>query len=120
MDHPVVPPGVAGGQRQRLLYLAVCDPDLPVTGVTVRMGAFVKYLSRFYEITLVHMAGSGHGVDPELEARFRDRETQGAVAHRVRVPFSQPGIFCLAPPCTELPINFCTRAGLTICWRIMG
>src|ERR1043166_2117807 len=37
--------------RKKLLYLAVCDPDLEVTGATVRMGAFVKHLGRFYDVT---------------------------------------------------------------------
>src|ERR1051326_1788290 len=83
--------------QQKLLYLAVCDPDLEVTGATVRMGAFVKHLGRFYDVTLVHMAGSGYRVDPEVEERFRDRTNRLGVSHRVRVRFSQPGYFLFSP-----------------------
>jgi hypothetical protein len=83
--------------KKKLLYLAVCDPDLPVTGVTVRMGAFVKYLAKYYDITLVHMAGGGHAVDPGIEARYRDRDNALGVTHRVRVPFSQGGYFLFSP-----------------------
>lgn len=79
--------------KKKLLYLAVCDPDLPVTGATVRMGAFVKYLAQYYDIALVHMAGSGHAVDPEIEARYQDRDNQLGVTHRIRVPFSPMGYF---------------------------
>lgn len=83
--------------RKKLLYLAVCDPDLPVTGVTVRMGVFVKYLAKYYDITLVHMAGGGHSVDPEIEDRYCDRDNALGVTHRVRVPFSQGGYFLFSP-----------------------
>jgi polysaccharide biosynthesis protein PslH len=83
--------------RKKLLYLAVCDPDLPVTGVTLRMGFFVRYLSRFYDITLVHMAGGGHAVASEVEERFRDRHNHLGVSQRIRVPFSQPGYFFFSP-----------------------
>ena len=83
--------------RKKLLYLAVCDPDLEVTGATVRMGAFVKHLGRFYDVTLVNMAGSGYRVDPEVEERFRDRTNRLGVSHRVRVRFSQPGYFLFSP-----------------------
>ena len=87
----------AAGPRKKLLYLAVCDPDLEVTGATVRMGAFVRHLGRFYDVTLVHMAGSGYRVDPEVEERFRDRTNRLGVIRRVRVRFSQPGYFLFSP-----------------------
>jgi hypothetical protein len=83
--------------QKKLLYLTVCDPDLSVTGATVRMGFFVKYLSRFYDVTLVNMAGSGHAVDPDIEATCRDHYNRLRVAHRIRVPFSQPGYFLFSP-----------------------
>ena len=87
----------APGPRKKLLYLAVCDPDLEVTGATVRMGAFVKHLGRFYDVTLVHMAGSGYRVDAGVEERFRDRTNRLGVVQRVRVRFSQPGYFLFSP-----------------------
>ena len=83
--------------KKKLLYLAVCDPDLQVTGATVRMGAFVSHLCRYYDVTLVNMAGSGHRVDPEIEQRFRDRDNRLGVTRRVRIKFSQPGYFLLSP-----------------------
>src|SRR5438046_8164574 len=79
--------------KKKLLYLAVCDPDLPVTGATVRMGAFVKHLGRYYDVCLVNMAGSGHRVDPQIEERFRDRENRLGVTGRIRVGFSRAGYF---------------------------
>jgi hypothetical protein len=82
--------------RKKLLYLAVCDPDLPVTGVTLRMGYFVKHLAHFYDITLVHMEGGGHAVAPEVADRFRNYH-QLDVCQRIRVPFSQPGYFLFSP-----------------------
>ena len=85
------------GLKKRLLYLAVCDPDLQVTGATVRMGAFVTHLRRFYDVTLVHMGGSGHRVEADIEERFRDRDNRLGVAQRVRVEFSRMGYFLLSP-----------------------
>jgi glycosyltransferase involved in cell wall biosynthesis len=87
----------AARQKKKLLYLAVCDPDLEVTGVTVRMGAFVRHLGRFYDVTLVNMAGSGHRVDPAIEERFRDRDNRLGVTRRVRVDFSKSGYFLFSP-----------------------
>lgn len=84
-------------QRKKLLYLAMCDPDLPVNGVTVRMGAFVKYLGRYYDITLVNMEGAGHHVDPAIQARYEKQCHSSGLVHRVSVPFSQPGYFLFSP-----------------------
>jgi glycosyltransferase involved in cell wall biosynthesis len=83
--------------KKKLLYLSVCDPDLQVTGATVRMGAFVRHLGQFYDVTLVNMAGSGYRVASEIEERFHDRENRLGVAQRVRVAFSQPGYFLFSP-----------------------
>ena len=84
-------------ERKKLLYLAMCDPDLPVNGVTVRMGAFVKYLGRYYDITLVNMEGAGHDVDPAIQANYAKQCHGSGVVHRVTVPFSQPGYFLFSP-----------------------
>src|SRR5438093_12707908 len=86
-----------GRPKKKMLYLAVCDPDLEVTGATVRMGAFVKHLAGFYDVSLVHMTGSGYRVDPEVESRFRDHDNRLGVALRARVEFSQPGYFLFSP-----------------------
>lgn len=75
--------------KKKILYLALCDPDLSVTGVTVRMGAFVRHLSEHYDITLVNMTGSGHKAKPLPGPTSIDK----AVTHRVQVPFSQAGYF---------------------------
>jgi Glycosyl transferases group 1/Glycosyltransferase Family 4 len=83
--------------KKRLLYLAVCDPDLEVTGATVRMGAFVKHLGEYYDVALVNMAGSGHRVEREIEERFRDRDNRLGVTRRMRIEFSKPGYFLLSP-----------------------
>jgi len=85
------------GPKKTLLYLAVCDPDLEVTGATVRMGAFVSHLARYYDVTLVNMAGSGHRVAPAIEERYRDRDNRLGVMWRVRVDFSPAGYFLLSP-----------------------
>jgi len=63
----------------------------------VRMGAFVKHLAAYYEVTLISMAGSGHHVDPLVAERFRDRDNRLGVTERVRIPFSQPGYFLFSP-----------------------
>ncbi len=83
--------------KKKMLYLTVCDPDLEVTGATVRIGAFVKYLARYYDISLIHMTGSGHDVDPEIESRFADRGNRLGVTRRHRVAFSRPGYFLFSP-----------------------
>lgn len=85
------------GRKKKLLYLAVCDPDLEVTGATVRMGAFVRYLGRYYDVTLVNMAGSGHRVAPAIEERCRDRDNRLGVSRRVRIDFSRGGYFLWSP-----------------------
>lgn len=83
--------------KKKLLYLALCDPDLEVTGATVRMGAFVRHLARYYDVTLVNMAGSGHRVEAAIEERSRDRDNRLGVSGRVRVEFSRAGYFLLSP-----------------------
>jgi polysaccharide biosynthesis protein PslH len=83
--------------KKKLLYVAVCDPDLQVTGATVRMGAFVKHLGEFYDVTLVNMNGSGYRVAPEIEERCHDRENRLGVTQRVRVEFSPSGYFLFSP-----------------------
>jgi Glycosyl transferases group 1/Glycosyltransferase Family 4 len=93
-------PAVVAGRhepKKKLLYLAVCDPDLEVTGATVRMGAFVRYLAQYYDVTLVNMAGSGHRVEAAIQERFRDRDNRLGVTRRVRVDFSRAGYFLLSP-----------------------
>ena len=85
------------GRKKKLLYLAVCDPDLEVTGATVRMGAFVSHLARYYDVALVNMAGSGHRVAPAIEGRYRDRDNRLGVTRRERVDFSPAGYFLLSP-----------------------
>jgi glycosyltransferase involved in cell wall biosynthesis len=84
-------------RKKKLLYLAVCDPDLQVTGATVRMAAFVSHLARFYDVTLVNMAGSGYRVDREIEERSRDQENRLGVTCRVQIKFSQTGYFLFSP-----------------------
>jgi glycosyltransferase involved in cell wall biosynthesis len=91
------PAATPAGPRKRLLYLAVCDPDLPVTGATVRMGAFVRHLARFYDVALVNMGGSGHRVEADIEARYRDRDNRLGVTERARVGFSRSGYFLFSP-----------------------
>jgi glycosyltransferase involved in cell wall biosynthesis len=83
--------------KKKLLYLTVCDPDLPVTGATVRMGAFVTHLAQFYDVYLVNMAGSGHRVDPKIEERFHDRDNRSGVIRRARIEFSRTGYFLFSP-----------------------
>jgi glycosyltransferase involved in cell wall biosynthesis len=89
----LLPTGHLHRTKKQLLYLAVCDPDLQVTGATVRIGAFVKYLARYYDVTLVNMEGSGYRVDPEIAKRFQDHDNQLGVTQRVSIEFSQPGYF---------------------------
>jgi glycosyltransferase involved in cell wall biosynthesis len=83
--------------RRRMLYLSMQDPDLENNGTTVRVGAFVKNLARHYDLSLVHMAGAGHRVDPAIEARFADRDNRLGLIERVRVEFSKPGYFLFSP-----------------------
>lgn len=87
------PPAGLRRPKKKLLYLTVCDPDLQVTGATVRIGAFVKYLARYYDVTLVNMGGSGYRVDAQIAERFHDHGNQLGVTQRVSIEFSQPGYF---------------------------
>lgn len=80
-------------QRKKLLYLAMCDPDLLVNGVTVRMGAFVKYLGRYYDITLVNMTGAGYRVAPSIQARYANQCHGTGVINRISISFSKFGYF---------------------------
>jgi glycosyltransferase involved in cell wall biosynthesis len=93
-----VPARGAGDPKKKLLYLAVCDPDLEVTGATVRMGAFVKHLVEFYDVTLVNMDGSGYRVLPEVNRQCRADDKRLTVNRRIRVDFSLPGYFLFSPP----------------------
>lgn len=52
-----------GTARKRILYLSVVDPTLFVTGSTVRMNAFVRFLAESHDIDIVCLAGSGHKAD---------------------------------------------------------
>jgi len=83
--------------RRRMLYLSMQDPDLENNGTTVRVGAFVKHLARHYDVSLVHLSGAGHRVDPAIEERFRDRDNRLRLADRIRVDFSTPGYFVFSP-----------------------
>lgn len=83
--------------RKKLLYLAMCDPDLPVNGVTVRMGAFVKHLGDYYDISIVNLAGAGHEVNSSIQARYEHKSHGSGVVQRITVPFSQPGYFLFSP-----------------------
>ncbi len=83
--------------RKKLLYLAFSDPDLQVTGATVRMGAFVKYLAAQYDVTLINMEGSGHPVAPDIVSRQRDADNEFGVVRRIRIAFSQKGYFLFSP-----------------------
>jgi hypothetical protein len=83
--------------RRRMLYLSMQDPDLENNGTTVRVGAFVKHLARQYDVSLVHLSGAGHRVDPAIEERFRDRDNRLGLVERVRVDFSTPGYFFFSP-----------------------
>jgi glycosyltransferase involved in cell wall biosynthesis len=83
--------------KKKILYLAVCDPDLEVTGATVRMGAFVKHLGQFYDVTLINMTGSGYRVAPEIEERYHDRQSRLGVTQRIQVEFSSSGYFLFSP-----------------------
>jgi hypothetical protein len=84
-------------RKKQLLYLTVCDPDLQVTGATVRMGAFVKHLVQYYDVTLVNMAGSGYHVDPAISERFRRSNSYPGLCRRFSVPFSKSGYFLFSP-----------------------
>lgn len=79
--------------KKKILYIALCDPDLSVTGVTVRMGGFIKNLAKFYDIDLVNMTGAGHEAAPLSNATSSPTDIDRAVKHRVQVPFSQAGYF---------------------------
>jgi hypothetical protein len=83
--------------KKKLLYLAVCNPDLEVTGATVRMGAFVKHLAALYDVTLVNMNGSGYRVAPEIEERGLGNGNRLGVTHRVQIEFSALGYFLFSP-----------------------
>lgn len=84
-------------RKKKLLYLAVCDPDLEVTGATVRMGAFVKHLGEFYDVTLINMDGSGYRVPPGVNRHSGDCDIRLGVNRRIRVEFSLPGYFLFSP-----------------------
>ena len=80
--------------KKKILYLALSDPDLAVTGVTVRIGGFVRNLAKFYDITLVNMTGSGHKAPPLPGPTAID----ALVQQRVQVPFTQVGYFLFSLP----------------------
>jgi len=83
--------------RKKLLFLSMNDPDLEANGTTVRSGAFVKYLAQHYDVSLVHVGGAGHEVDPEIEERFRDHENRTGLRERIRIDFSRLGYFVFSP-----------------------
>jgi hypothetical protein len=83
--------------RKKLLFLSMNDPDLEANGSTVRAGAFVRYLAQHYDVSLVHLGGAGHEVDPEIEQRFRDDENRLGVRERIRIDFTKLGYFVFSP-----------------------
>ncbi len=95
LTSPLIPQDEVDPQP-RILYLALCNPDLPVTGATVRMGAMIRYLGAHFDLTLVNLSGSGHGVDSALEAHYRQRMAL-PVSTRVQIPFSQARYFLFSP-----------------------
>jgi glycosyltransferase involved in cell wall biosynthesis len=63
----------------------------------VRAGAFVRYFARHYDVSLVHFAGAGHEVAPEIEERFRDHDNRIGLRDRIRIDFSRLGYFVFSP-----------------------
>ena len=74
------------------------------------MGAFISHLARFYDVTLVNMAGSGHRVDHQIEKRFHDRHNRLGVIRRARIEFSRTGYFLFSPTLYRTADKFLRRA----------
>lgn len=78
-------------RRKAILYVAVYDPHVPLTGGGTRGLALVGQLAEHLDVDLVYMEGSGYAPDPDLAGRFADRLPH--VRAKVRVPFSTTGYF---------------------------
>ncbi|MFH1277613.1 MAG: glycosyltransferase family 4 protein [Candidatus Eisenbacteria bacterium] len=76
--------------RKSILYLSLHDPHVPLTGTGTRVAAFVGRLSRFFDLDLVAMAGSGQPPLPEEGGRPRPI---GPVRSETIVPFRSTGYF---------------------------
>ncbi len=59
--------------RKSLLYLAVYDPHVPLTGTGARGAEFVNNLAERFDLDLVYMDGSGHPPIPELSKTYASR-----------------------------------------------
>jgi glycosyltransferase involved in cell wall biosynthesis len=77
--------------RRSLLYIAVTDPHVPLSGTGTRCGEFVNHLAAQFDLDLVHMEGSGQRPFPEHSWMFADRLK--GVREKRSIPFSPTGYF---------------------------
>jgi glycosyltransferase involved in cell wall biosynthesis len=71
--------------RPSLLYLASQDPRLPLNGAPLRVGAFIRYLSRHFNVHLIYLDGASrsprHKVAPAADL-FPDLASEQRIAYR--------------------------------------
>lgn len=79
-----------GPIRKSVLYLSLHDPHVPLTGTGTRVAAFVSRLSRFFDLDLVAMEGSGQ---PPLPGAEGPNRPIGPVRSQTLVPFRSAGYF---------------------------
>lgn len=79
----------------RILFIAMYDPALEITGATYRGGHLVRYLAARHELHLLRMSGSGHAVSREIERSGEGRLP--GVASITTVEFNRCGYFVHSP-----------------------
>lgn len=91
----------------KILFIAVYDPALEITGATYRGGHIVRYLAARHELHLLRMSGSGHAVSSEVERTGEGRLP--GVASITTVPFSRWGYFVNSPSYNRHALELANR-----------
>jgi len=60
-------------KRKSLLYLAVYDPHVPLTGTGMRGAEFVNNFAEHFDFDLVYIDGSGQPPIPELSLKYSSK-----------------------------------------------
>jgi polysaccharide biosynthesis protein PslH len=92
----------------RVLYLAMHDPRIPLSGANVRIEHFLGTLGASFHIDLLHLEGSGQPPPPDASEHFVARPLP--LASRTGVPFRQRDYFLFSGELYALAVEH-LRAG---------
>ena len=80
--------------KSKILYLSLYDVSIPISGAPARSREIVRFLSKYYDIHLIHMEGNSRPPDkisPADQANYN--EYLGDIATKTGIKFNRFGCF---------------------------